>query len=167
MVYDVDIIYEATLFTVQFANSQILLSSNEDIFSNFQGWGYVGLTGYHKGTARKMNLDSAMICEDNLSSNYIYKWYLAQTINLPDISVPAGTIMYLSVMFLDGANKYIPHFLGLGLYDRKLNMNVPCGQVFFNQPSNSFELIFTVSLFNFRFIIAIMPEFTQSNSHLI
>ena len=87
MLYDVDIIYDSNLFTVQFGNSQILLSSTEDLFANFQGWGYLGLTGYHRGTARQIKLQSAMICEDNLSQNFSYKWIYQNQANFSALSI--------------------------------------------------------------------------------
>ena len=147
MIYDVDIVYEANLLTVQLGNSQIILSSDEDLFANFQGWGYVGLTGFHRGTARKMVLESALICEDNLSSNYVYKWiYNNQVVNSKDITVPVGASINLSILFLDAAGKYLPHYKGLSLYDWNISVSINCGGItFVNPPANLFELMFTVN----------------------
>ena len=146
MVYDVDIIYVNNYLSVQFGNSIILLdSSTEDFFTSYY-WGYIYMTGFHNGNARKMYLESLMVCEDSLSNNLNYSWNADSLTTINETTSTVGTILFLTIKLLDSVNQPLPHLIGHDVWTWNVNITPKCGFAAYVKFVNDFEFMFSVFL---------------------
>jgi hypothetical protein len=122
MVYDLRLVYTPGLFRA-FIGSTVIASVNEDLYTRFGGWAYLGLTSFFKGNSRTVGISSSYICEVDYVSTFYYKWLVgSQFVENSGINIPAGSGAQLTLKYKDAAGNVIPHFSGEGLFDNKIEL---------------------------------------------
>lgn len=128
MTYDVKLKYSNYNLNI-YVNDHLLISSNENLLTKFQGFSQFGISGYFRGDQRELIVSKdSYICTDQIKSVYIET--LHQTIRSNNIipnDIPAGSTIEVSAQFRDQDNQKVPHFKQYDIIDWKLNTSYDCG----------------------------------------
>jgi hypothetical protein len=148
LTYNIIIRYEPGTYKVLWGNGSLLLQSNEDFFSVFQGWAYIGYTSFFRGSKKNTYLNNSYFCESNLSGDFFFSWVVAGvTYKSDDVTAPADATLRLQMQFKDKFGYWMPHFVDVGIIDWSVSVTAECGtdNVFKPFPT-LFDLAFEVQL---------------------
>jgi len=137
MVYDVYIQYKNKVFSV-FVNDSPVISSSESLLDNFDGWAYMGFSGFFRGYVRELFIDqSSFFCLDTIQD--IYFDTIVNGITYPNNSIPqnipAGAPIQVIAKFSDFDKLFVPHLYGDNVTNWQLTISYDCGLTTFNWKS--------------------------------
>lgn len=137
MIYDVYMQVKNGVVSV-WVNDLFILSSNENLLDKFDGFAYLGFSGFFWGYQREMLISKdSFWCVDQINEIY-FDSKISDIVyynNKLPTNIPAGSPIEIIAKFSDVEGFYVPHLYGLNVTSWKLTIGYDCGLTVYNWKS--------------------------------
>lgn len=128
MVYDIYIQYKESYLSI-YLNDSLIMQVLENFLPTFNGFGFLGFSGYFRGNQREIIITSdSFLCLDQLNDVYFdtsVNGAIYYNNRIPD-NIPAGAPIDITAKFIDIDGLVVPHLYGLNVIGWKLTISYDC-----------------------------------------